>query len=171
MKKVTFIVLLAIMASPSFSQWEEQDIKFLLLKKFVTQIEWPSDFNRKEFKIGVYSSMGLYKKISQLDIRSYHVGERAISYYYLNSIEDLLPCNVIYVPQSSSKDIPSIKNKLAGLPILIISEQEGALEYGSMINFIERRDGNVSYEINESALASNGLKYSYKILEGSTVPN
>ena len=171
MKRFLFFVCLTLLTAPSYSQWEEQDIKFLLLKKFVTQIEWPAHFNKSEFKIGVYAGMGLYKKIAQLDIRPYHAGANTVSYYYLNSIENLIPCNIIYVPSEFTDEISVIKEQMQDYPVLIISEKEGALKEGSMINFIQNEEGKVAYEINEPALDQSGLSYSYKILEGSTILN
>ncbi len=169
MKRLVIFSCFLLLTAPTFSQWEEQDIKFLLLKKFVTQIEWPSNFNKKEFKLGVYGGMELYKQISQLDIRPYHAGTNTVSYYFLSSIENLLPCNIIYIPYDYTDEIPIIKSALEGEPILIISERSDALSKGSMINFIQAEDGNVAYEINEEALENSGLFFSYKILEGSTI--
>ncbi len=168
MKRIVTLISISLLTIPSYSQWEEQDIKFLLLKKFVTQIEWPSDFNQKEFKIGVFGSMGLYRQISQMDIRPYHAGTSTVSYYYINNIESLVACNIIYVPNEFTDELNVIQKNLEGHPILYITEKDGALEEGSMINFITRNDGNITYEINKAALKESKLYYSHKIVEGST---
>ena len=171
MKKLVTLVLLAFITAPSNAQWEEQDVKFLLLKNFVSHIEWPEDFNPKEFKIGVYSSLDVYKQVSQMDIRPRHAGTETVSYYYLRSHDELIACNIIYVPEGNSHEIPKIKQKMVGYPVVIISEHPVGLDHGATINFIENDKGNIGYQVNEDDLHSSGVKFSYQILEGSTVAN
>jgi hypothetical protein len=72
---------------------------------------------------------------------------------------------MLYVPLSESKQIQSVKLKLAQLPVLVVSEKRGLGKKGSHINlFIDDDDDfKTKFEINKNTLQQQGLKVSNQL--------
>ena len=70
-------------------------------------------------------------------------------------------------PKERSKDIGSVVKKLSGKSTLIITEQEGMANRGSMINFV-LVNSRVRFEINKGNVTRDKLMLSSTLLELST---
>jgi hypothetical protein len=161
-----FILVFFVKASSvGYSPDEEQRLKFLYIKNFIKNIEWPPSDNKKEFKIVVYGNRSIYEKISRANIKSDHANGLNVAYYYFESHENLIDCQLIYVTGKKSSEIKEIITLFENKPVLIVSEQNGSCELGSSINFIKDQNDKLSFEYNQKAIKNSGLMYSMKFME------
>ena len=73
------------------------------------------------------------------------------------SLEDLQACDLLFVCASEVEQVPRIVEGLKGQPILLVSEMEGFIEKGGMINLVERRS-KIRWEINQEAVKATPLR-------------
>lgn len=76
---------------------------------------------------------------------------------------DLSGLRILFVTESERRNLTRILDRAAGLHVLTVSEIDGFLDRGGMVNFVNV-DQTVQFEINEKALHVNGLRISSEIL-------
>ena len=66
------------------------------------------------------------------------VGKSTISVVGAKSIDEISKCHILYLPtdESSADKIKAVAAKLGNAATLIVSDNPGALENGSCINFV-----------------------------------
>ncbi len=144
---------------------EKQRLKFLYIKNFIKNIEWPQDSKRKEFKIGILGDRNIYNKISFSNIKPEHANGQNIAYYYFEDSDHLLQCQLVYISAKKSDELLKVIKFYQNQPVLIISESARACEKGSMINFIKDSSEKISFEYNKEAFNSAGLLYASNFME------
>jgi hypothetical protein len=168
MNRKTSIVFLLVFLLSSFNGYhpdDEQKIKFLFIKNFIKNVEWPSDYLKKEFKIGVLGNDKIYDRITMAKIKPDHVNGLSVAYYYFASEEYLKDCHLIYVPDDQSEYISEVIAFYKNKPVLVVTEAKNMCEKGAMINFTHDDKGKLSFEYNVKALSEVGLEYSAKFME------
>lgn len=166
-RKTPVFLLLCICLSSygGYHPDDEQKIKFLFIKNFIKNIEWPAGYLNKEFKIGIIGDQSIYNRITMANIRPDHVNGLSVAYYYFASEEVLKNCHLIYIPKQESHLISSIKEYFGNKPVLIVTESDGMCERGAMINFTKDNQDKLTFEYNSEALKNAGLEYSAKFME------
>ena len=88
---------------------------------------------------------------------------RSIAVQKLRQGASLAGVHMLFVGQSSAMPMTLLRKWVQQQPVLVVTESEGALERGSMINFVlaERR---VRFEIALDAAEENGLRMSSRLL-------
>lgn len=79
------------------------------------------------------------------------------------SPEDLSRCQIVFIPASLEKDFPRILESIQHLPILTVSDIEGFIDRGGMIDFIVINEG-LDFEINRSTVERANLKCHSRLL-------
>ena len=69
---------------------------------------------------------------------------------------------MLFVSSSKSALIPEVIEKVSTQSILVISEEVGAGQKGSDINFIVK-DGKLAFELNQASVTRQGLKVSNEL--------
>ena len=77
--------------------------------------------------------------------------------------EDAANCHVIFIPDGESDKLGGIVQKYGQSAKLIVTEKEGLVKKGGIINFVTV-DGKLRFELNQSALDKAGLKVSSQLL-------
>jgi hypothetical protein len=79
------------------------------------------------------------------------------------SIDQVVPCAVLFVGRGAAGRLPQILQQLRGWPVLTMSDAEGFTDQGGAIGlFLE--DNRVRFEISVSAVRIAGLQVSSKLL-------
>jgi hypothetical protein len=84
-------------------------------------------------------------------------------------IEDLLPCQILFVSSSEQNRLAAILRALRGASVLTVGEAEGFLQVGGMIAFLVEHD-KVRFEINEDAARRNRLRIDSRLLTLAKAP-
>ena len=128
---------------------------------FTKYIAWPEATN--DMVIGVQGgdkdAMAAFEKMAE----SKSMGERKFVIRAITKPEDAAACHVIFIPDGESSKVSAYAEKFAESPKLIVTERDGLVKRGSMINFVIV-DGKMRFELNQEALNRSGLKVSQQLL-------
>jgi hypothetical protein len=137
----------------------------LYLYKFSQLITWPELKNPNEFTILVVGVSPLIPELEQYinsKNKSSAVKYKLLRFASEQAVED---CNLLYVTKEHLGSFELIVKKLAGKPILLISEVPGLIKRGSCINLIAEEGASIKVQINKAAIESHNLKVSPELLK------
>jgi hypothetical protein len=165
MKKTVFLFTLALFTIFSMqlhAQSTNPQANYII--SIGRNVQWPESMSQNTIKIAVYGSFNQYKVlIGELMDKSIY--NKNIEVYNLVRFDDLSLINYHMVFIANSACNESTVEQVRGLAkgSLIITEKEGSLEYGSVINFI-KRDQKLHFEISEENARTQGLKVTANLL-------
>jgi uncharacterized protein YlaN (UPF0358 family) len=164
MKKliVIFLVLTSV-ATMNVKADEIAKYKSLFTLNFIRYVGWPEETKQGDFVIGVLQSKTMALELrAQTENKKF--GFQNIVIKEFNSIEELIDCQMIYVSErvNYSKNAAAIAQKV-GKNTLIISENNGAISSGSMINFVVV-DDLLKFEVSPTNSQNNGLALSNTLI-------
>lgn len=161
MKKV--LLFLGILLLPIATQSQVAKFKSVFTLNFIRYIGWPEATKQDDFIIGVIRDKEMSDWLSNQSTGK-KFGYQNVVIKQFKSIEEVSDCQVIYVSSNINfpKHAATIKEKCGNKNTLIITETEGATQYGSMINFVIRED-KLKFEIHKANAAKFGLQISSKL--------
>jgi hypothetical protein len=170
MKKWVLILLLAMFglgrayAQPGLNTEDTHSrLKAIYVYNFATLVDWPKEYKQGNFVIGVFGESKLYTelvdKYSSKTIGSQHIAIKKFTHQ-----SQITDCHILYVTGSNSEKIAELTKKFKDKSTLIVSEKEGLLKSGSIINFIVQGNKQ-TYELSKT----NATKH--KLIIGSTLTN
>jgi hypothetical protein len=160
MNKASIILIgffvMVVAGETAFAQKEKYHSIFIY--NFSKYVKWPSDQNTGDFVIGVYGSSEIIEDLKVM-AASKKVNGQNIRIEEFKSMEDLATCHILYVGASESNKISQIVGATKGSPVLIVTDEPGLAQKGSVINFVEV-GGKIKFELNQQTAESRGLKVS-----------
>lgn len=123
-------------------------VKAAYIYNFAKLIDWPSANKEGNFIFGVYGTTNVYKEL----INKYstkRIGTQDIEIKKLSESPEVGSVHVLFVAQSNIKDLKVILDNLQYEPVLVITESDGAINTGSIINFLVI-DNSLKFELNVS---------------------
>ena len=135
----------------------ETKIHSIFIYNFTKYINWPEEYNKGDFIIGVLGEADLTDELYKM-AKVKNVGNRRMvikKYAEVSKIESR--CHILFIPSGSSHLLSSALKKTKGQPTLVITHKDGLGRAGSLINFVSS-NGKLRFEINLNALEKNGLK-------------
>jgi len=152
-----FAVSCAAVAQP-----QDYEVKAAFLFKFLSFVEWPAQsFARADapIVIGVLGADDVHFSLQEI-VPGRSAQGRPVQLRRLKDGERPAGVHLLFVGRAAATALPS----LAGQPgVLLVSEAEGTLEQGAMINFL-RSDGRVRFEVAPAAAERRGLRISSRML-------
>jgi hypothetical protein len=143
----------------------ETRVKAAFLYKFAGYVEWPSkSFARPEtpVTIGVIGAESLAAELTQA-VTGRTVNDRAVAVKRLKAGESLAGVHVLFIGRSENARLDQLTQSAQPRSILTVSESDGALARGSVINFV-LTEGRVRFEIALDSAEKSGLKLSSRLL-------
>lgn len=155
--KLTFLLAMVV---PSLVKAQDHKIQSLFVYNFAKYIEWPANQQGGNFIVGVIGEEVSLKQFkTTLDGRPKGnqkiIVQRALP-------DNFKQCQIIFVTADKMSQLEKLTQEVAGLPIVIVTEKEGALKNGSTINMIQK-NGKMGFEIADQPKNSQ-LKFSSEIL-------
>ena len=144
---------------------QEHEVKAAFLLKFLPFIEWPAgSFAGAEAPIvvGVLGSEEIAADFEAL-AEGRAVQGRAVEMRRLKPGEAPADLQVLFVGRSQEGRLAELARAVRGRPVLVVSESPGALDAGSMVNFIVA-GGRVRFEVSLEAAERAGLRISSRML-------
>lgn len=143
----------------------EHRVKAAFLYQFAGYVEWPqAAFAQADtpVTIGVLGSESLATELSQVVVGR-TVGGRTVTVRRLRGGDSLAGVHILFIGRAENARLAQLTQLLQPRPILTVTEADGSLERGSMINFImvERR---VRFEVGLDSVEKSGLKLSSRLL-------
>ena len=167
---VAFILLFLITESG-----KSQDVKIVSMPKYLSNclynfsrnINWPEENKSGDFVISIVGDKELYTEMTKLT-QNMRVGLQPIVVRYFNSVNEVSGYQqIVFVADWQSNKINALVQKTSGSHTLIVSQTEGLIDKGSMINFIPV-NGVMKFEMNKEILRKNNLMAS-SVLEKMAV--
>lgn len=143
----------------------EDRVKAASVYKFLNYVDWPAAaFARPEtpYVIGVLHADDVAADLGSL-VATRSVNNRPIVVRQLRQGEALTGIHVLFVGRSERAALAQISKQLQQQPVLLVTETEGALQSGSMINF-RLVDERMRFEVALDAVDKAGLKLNSRLL-------
>lgn len=111
-------------------------LKALYLYNFATLIDWPTEYRKGTFVIGVYGTKeGVYSNLkSKFEGKS--IGSQEIVIKNFMSSSEIDRAHILYVTPQRSSSFPSLESKFKNSSTLFVTEKDGYLSKGAAINFV-----------------------------------
>jgi hypothetical protein len=163
--------MLIMLAFKGFSQEErsEYEIKAAFLYNFAKFVEWPANVfpsTNSPIIVGILGQ-NVFGNDLEKTIRNRKVNNRGFQFKNFASAADATNCQILFISPSLKDDFPRILSTLNNASILTVSEVDGFIKAGGMINFTIQ-DKNVRFQISDEAAKKGGLKISSKLLSLAT---
>jgi hypothetical protein len=167
---VRFLVLAAL-ACASFAaaaqgevQASANNVKAAFLFKFGSYVEWPPGAMAKgeAFTIGLVEADALADELARL-VKGRNVGGHPVQVRKLRVGDALDGLDVVYIGRVGRERLTALLASLRAQPTLAVTESDGALELGSMINFVVV-DGKLRFDVALAAARAGSLKISSRLL-------
>jgi hypothetical protein len=144
-------------------QAEEHEVKAAFLFKFPAFVEWPAKPGPEvPFVVAVVGAEEVAGQLRTLARGRTHDG-RQIEVRDAADPQAIAGAHVVYVGRAAAARLPAIARALGGAPVLVVSESAGALEQGSMINFV-LADGRVRFDVALDSAETARLRISPRLL-------
>lgn len=143
----------------------EQRVKAAFLYKFAGYVEWPpASFAQANtpITIAVIGADPLAIELTQVVVGR-TVNNRSLAVRRLKAGESLAGVHILFVGSAESSRLGQLARNAQPHSVLTVSESEGALERGSMINFVVA-DRRVRFEVALDSAEKSGLKLSSRLL-------
>lgn len=160
----TFIVGLLLMGSifsVGNSMQNNYTVYASLMYHFGKFIQWPPPKNSGNFVVGVYGAGELFSSLTDL-AKSKKIGNRSITVKKMTGVSGGGDCNILFIGESKKKEISNASTSLKGKGVLIVTESSGAINSGSIVNFVQR-NGRVAFQLNLPEADKQGVKISSEL--------
>lgn len=167
----TLMALLAGATAQSAADAAESDvsIEYRVKAAFVYQIagyvEWPDTaFPRRDtpVTIAVLGAEALAEELTRI-VPGRRINNRPIAVRRLQDGASLDGVHILFVGHERRSQIANLAQKAREHGVLLVTESEGVLAEGSMVNFIVV-EGRVRFEVGLDAARRSGLKLSSRLL-------
>jgi len=141
-----------------------QDTKIVSMPKYISNclynfsrnISWPEQHRNGDFVIAIVGSKEVYTEMANL-IKNMKVGQQSILVKYCATVNEMAGFqHMVFVADWQSSKISSLMQKLGGNSTLVVTESEGMISRGSMINFVPV-NGVMKFEMSAESIKKNGL--------------
>jgi hypothetical protein len=145
------------------TEYSVESVKAAFLYRFLEYVDWPIDAHRDgPLTIAVLADESLAAEL-QRTVRGRTAHGREIVARSVTSLSEGIDADVLFVSAQWKKKLSPLVDEHGHDPVLVVTEGEGALERGSVINFLVV-EGNVRFEVSLSAAEQRGLKLSSRLL-------
>jgi hypothetical protein len=142
----------------------EERVKAAFLYKFLNYVDWPpASFEKSEspYVIGVINADDIADELSRISA-GHSVNNRSVTVKRLGAGDPLNGVHVLFIGKAERARLPQLL-KQSQQYVLDVTETEGALAQGSMINF-RLADNRVRFEVSLDAVEKADLKLSSRML-------
>lgn len=136
----------------------EYKIKAAFLLNFAKFISWPEESFTDEkqlFKVCVLGKNPFGSALTAIKSRT--VGSRKIDLNYVDDLEQAGSCHLLFISASEKNNLINIHKVLADKTIIMVSDIDGFVSSGGIIEFV-RRDNKLAFKINLNRAREQGLE-------------
>jgi hypothetical protein len=143
----------------------ERQLKAAYLYKFAGYVEWPTRALASDHAPIVFGIMGDDALADDLDSLLSQRGDdaRPVAVLRVKPFEHVPDLQVLFISRAESDHLGPLVRLAREKPVLVVTDTEGALALGSMINF-EMVDGRVRFEVGLGSAQKSGLTLSSRLL-------
>ena len=166
-KTLAFVITIVLTAGvPAVIKAQQAAFKAAFLYHFTEYINW-GQAPMKAFNFAVLEQSPITTQM-QIIANEKKIKNKTIQVKEYSTLETLITCHILFIPESSSVPIETIVSKFAGQPVLIVTEKEGYGKKGAHINFLVSNN-KLRFEINMKAFNSSGITISSQLLQHAII--
>jgi hypothetical protein len=154
--------LLPSVGVPQETIFSAHAVKAAFLYRFASYVEWPAVAPAEPLVIAVAGADEIARQLDELLPRM-TINGKAAQVRRISRVDELDGTHILYVAPGAMKRTRTLRSAAQGRPILVVTDQQGGLESGSVINFIEV-NRNVRFEISLLAADRAQLKITSALL-------
>ena len=158
----------AVAALPVVSEGRfvsERTVKAAFLYKFAGYVEWPQGSGAQADSTVIFGVMGdddVADELARL-VQGRAPEARPVKIVRCHASEPLPKVHVLFIGHGESDRLGTLIRAAREQPVLIVTDSDGALALGSMINFVSSH-GHVRFEVGLGAAQSRGLTLSSRLI-------
>jgi hypothetical protein len=152
--------------NPGVNQMKDtrSPVKAMYIYNFATLIDWPSEYRKGDFVIGVYGTKeGVYDNL-KMKFEGRAIGSQEIKIQNYSSVGEISKAHILYITPTKSSQISTLNSKFKGKSTLLVTEKEGYLSKGAAINFVVKGTSQ-KFEINKSNAKKHKLVIADRLLD------
>lgn len=154
-KKILILILIASTFTISTEAQEEKYIG-LFVYNFTKYFDWPAECKIGDFTIQVLGHKSVYDELEKTT-KGKLVGGQKIVVEHITSPEQVNSNNhILFLGHWQTRHMETIRQKLGAKPVLLVTEFEGLLEKGAIINFVVR-EGTIKFELHKANALAIGI--------------
>ena len=146
-------------------QPSEYEVKAAFLFNFAKFIDWPPEVfadTNSPIVVGVLGKNVFGNNLEKI-INDRKVNNRSFQFRKYTSVTEVTNCQILFISSSEKNDFAKIMSALHNASILTVSETDGFIQAGGMINFV-LQDNKIRFEISDEAAKKGRLRVSSKLL-------
>lgn len=162
---VVISILVLIYGFSTYAQeFTRTEIKSAYIFQIPQYIVWGDSFKSQDvFKIGILGSDNeLQKNLNELAKKT-KILEKPVQIKSYNSLKRLDTLNILYISDSWLEKLNDISQAISGEQTLLITDRYSDRTF-IMINFIDKENGNLEFEVNKANILLEKLKILPKLL-------
>src|SRR5579872_3602097 len=161
MKRILLQCAFICIAGVSFGQTQNLQMYSIYMYSFTRFVQWPPEESQGNFEITVLGDSPILAELKKMaDVKK--AGTRPIKVNKIGSLAEYKKSHILYLSTDWSSKFPEVAAKIGDDPVLIVTEQAAAANKGS-INFVNNKDGKLSFELNRPAIDKHKLKVSAEL--------
>lgn len=161
MRKILLPFLFSIVALAAQAQVEKMQAAFVY--NFTMLVSWPPAYQSGDFTIAVLGNSSINKELEEM-AKQKKAGSQTIVIKKVNSADEIGKAHIVYVPDAQKGKIADVVGKTAGNATLVVTESDGAIDKGSIINFTLVQD-KLRFELSESKASARNLKLAANLVK------
>jgi hypothetical protein len=147
--------------------YPEAAVKAVFLYRFAQYVQWPAEaLAAQKFTIAVLGADEVATRLEELLPKHPILGLPA-QVKRISDVRQIDSAQTLYVGRNYHGNLHALIAALGDRPVLVVSDAEGGLEAGSVVNFV-LSDQHVRFEISTAAASRAGLKISAELLAVAT---
>jgi hypothetical protein len=157
------LLLPAVLAHAGDQASREYLVKAVFIRNFAQFVQWPANTFPTESSPVVIGVLGTdpFDGALELAVKDKKADGHPIVVKRFPALEDLGPCNVLFV--AASQSFAAVKAKVGAAPVLLVGDAANFTADGGMIRLL-LEDDTVRFEVNLDATTQANLKLSSRLL-------
>lgn len=156
---------LLLHAPPARAQADERALKAAYLFNFIQFTQWPVPPD-EPFRLCVIGRTQMDEHLAKLEGKQV-LGGLHIAVRHLAPRESFTGCHALYLDDSQRGQVDEVLGRLAGAPVLTITDGDGLADKGMMIE-IHKREARLGFEVNLKVAKRANLAFSARMLKLAT---
>jgi len=148
---------------------DESAVKAMFIYNFAKYFDWSRIESKPEFVIAVYGNTKVAKYLDEISHRK-TINGKPIVIRTIFTPAECAGAQMLFLPDHASNLSEILQMFSGNNSIVIITENEEAFRKGSHINLINV-DGKLRFELNETRMKNNSIKYSKELTSLSVKPD
>jgi glutamine amidotransferase PdxT len=137
-------------------------VKAVFIYNFSKYVEWKEANRAGIFTIGVLGTSTVTNELTTITTGK-AVGTQKIEIKTFATIAEVKKCHILFIPSDNSTPLPAIISKIKGNNTLLVTEKDGCVKQGSIINFIIQSNKQ-KFELSKSNAEKADLKISQNLV-------